>query len=325
MRRLNVLYIPHPNPEIASPWGDDVLAAISDAHHVTRFDRGRPTAPQFEKIEAVVDLGGNMESELIATAGRAGVRFVQVQTNGLDHVRVDDIRAAGMMLAHCPGHLSSVALAESAMCFILLLAQRYHATSANFAKARWYVPESSELRGTTLGIVGFGAAGQDLARRARPFGMRIIATDIRAIEPHILDQIGPDFLGGAEDLDRVVAECDFLSVHLHLTPETRHIVDARRIGLMKPDASLVNVSRGGLVDEAALYDALLNGRLGGAGLDVFDAAPPDVDHPVFQLPNVYVTPHTAGSSDGTSRQRAAFAAENLDRYARGAPLEAQVV
>jgi len=141
----------------------------------------------------------------------------------------------------------------------------------------------------------------------------------------VLDEIQPDLLGGPDDLDRVVADCDFLSTHLHLTANTRHIIDARRLGLMKPTACVINVARGGLIDEEALYQALLDNRLGGAGLDVFADEPPDPTNPVYQLPNVFVTPHTGGSTDGTSRKRASFADDNLDRYARGEEIAARVV
>ena len=106
---------------------------------------------------------------------------------------------------------------------------------------------------------------------------------------------------------------------------TRHIIDARRLGLMKPTACVINVARGGLIDEEALYQALLDNRRGEAGLDVFADEPPDPTNPVYQLPNVFVTPHTGGSTDGTSRKRASFAADNLDRYARGEEIAARVV
>ena len=123
----------------------------------------------------------------------------------------------------------------------------------------------------------------------------------------------------------MIAESDFLSVHLHLTDNTRHIIDARRIGLMKPTACFINVARGGLADEEALYAALEEGRIGGAGLDAFAQEPPDPTLPAYHLPNVYVTPHTGGSSDATSRNRAQFAAENVSRYARGEEIEARVL
>ena len=147
------------------------------------------------------------------------------------------------------------------------------------------------MEGRTLGIIGFGVSGQELARRAKAFRMRIMGIDVRPIEQEILDEIQLDFLGGADDTDRVIAESDFLSVHLHLTQKTRHIIDARRIGLMKPTAYLINVARGGLVDESALYEALMEGRIGGAGLDAFAQEPPEHSLPVYQLLDVCVTPH----------------------------------
>ena len=324
MRQLNVLFIPHPVQEIMKPWGEDTLEAIDDSHRLRVFDPAQEAAPQFEGVEVVVDLGGNMNADLIQIAAAAGVKFVQAQTNGLDHVEVEKIGDAGMILAHCPGELSSVALAESAMMFILMLANQYGEGLQNFAAGKFFFPIGMELVGRSLGIVGFGHSGQELARRAKAFGMKILAIDIRPIEQEVLDEIQPDFLGGSDDLDRVTAESDFLSVHLHLTPETHHIIDARRIGLMKPTAYLVNVARGGLVDEEALYQALLEERIGGAGLDAFAQEPPDVNRPVYQLPTVCLSPHTGGSTDGTSRKRAAFAAENLNRYARGEEILARV-
>jgi len=177
-----------------------------------------------------------------------------------------------------------------------------------------------ELEGKILGIIGFGASGQELARRARSFGMRIQAVDVRPIELAILAELQPEFLGTPADMDRVIQESDFISLHLHLTPETHHIMDARRIGLMKPSACILNVARGALVDETAMYEALLKGQIGGAGLDVFAQEPPDPKLPVYSLPNVVVTPHISGGTDGTARKRAAAALENLDRLAQGLDL-----
>jgi len=174
--------VPHPVREIQSPWGDDVVAAVRDHHDMRIFDRDQVAEPQFQDIEAIVDLGGNIDADLLDMAARAGVKFIQVQTNGLDHVEVDKIRDSGMMLAHCPGELSSVALAESAMMFILVLAHDYGNARQNFAAGKYYYPPGRELVGLSLEIVGFGASGQQLARRAKPFGLRILASDVRSID-----------------------------------------------------------------------------------------------------------------------------------------------
>ena len=107
MRQLSVLYVPHPTANLTVPWGDDLVRAIGEHHNLRIFDPYQPAGAQFEGIEAVVDLGGNIDADLVGAAARAGVKFVQVQTNGLDHVAVDKIVGAGMMLAHCPGELSN--------------------------------------------------------------------------------------------------------------------------------------------------------------------------------------------------------------------------
>ena len=291
MRRLSVLYMPHPLDVVNDDWGDDIQSALCADHDVRVFDRTQAAEPQFQNIEVIVDLGGNIRAEWVDLA--ADVKYIQAQTNGLDHVEVDRILGAGMLLAHCPGDLSSSSLAEGAMMFILMLAHRYGEGRRNFHTGIMNTPMGMEIEGRTLLIVGFGASGQELARRAKPFGMRIHAVDIRPIKQEILDEIQPDFVGSPEDLDRLIADCDFVSVHLHLTDATRHTIDARRIGLMKPTAYVINVSRGELVDEAALYEAIQEKRIGGAGFDAFAEEPPEVTLPVYKLPNMYVQPHRA--------------------------------
>ena len=323
MRTLNVLFLSHPN-DVLKSWNTEITDLISCTHNLSIFDRSASPEPQFENIEVIVDLGGNITKDLISIATAAGVKYLQAQTTGLDHVHVEEILNAGLTLAHCPGHLSSVALAQSAMMFILMHAHKYAEAHANFAAGKLYSPTGTELAGLTLGLVGFGSSAQELARRAKPFGLKIHAVDIRPIEKEILTELQPDFLGAPDDLDQLVASSDYLSLHLHLTPYTHHTIDARRLDLMKTSACLINIARGELVDESALYQALKEGRLGGAGLDVFAQEPPDINLPVYRLPNVFTMPHTAGSTNGTARNRAQFAADNLDRYARGEPLEGVV-
>ncbi len=316
-RRLRVLFLPQPGVPVTEVRSYRHLMAISDRHDTTAFDSSLPMAQQFEGIEVVVDLGGHASKEQIDCAAAAGVSHFQAQTNGLDHVEVEYILSKGIMLSHCPGHLSADSLAQNAMMFILMIAAKYKTAVQNFNGGNYYDPEGSGLNGKKLTIIGYGASGLQLALRAQPFGIKISAIDIRVVPTEILDQVPLEFLGSPEDLDEVISDCDILSVNLHLNANTHHIIDRRRIGLLKPTAWVINVARGGLIDEEALYAALLAGNLGGAGLDTFKQEPPDSDHPVFNLPNVYTTPHTAGGNDTTTENRARFAADNLDRIARG--------
>ena len=317
MRRLNVLFLP--KPASAAEKGAAVAAAIGDRHKLSVFDADQPVAPQFAGIEAVIDTGGSMGTREMMDAA-VDTRLWIVMGHGLDDVDVGYMKSKGFLVVNCPGHLTSTPLAESAMMFILMLAHRFQAANRNFRDGLQYQPTGIELTDKVLGLIGFGASAQALTRRARTFGMRIHAIDIRQIESEILDELQPEFIGFPDDLDQVVATADFLSVNLHLTAETRHTLDARRIGLMKPGACIINVARGALVDEDAMYDALVNGRLGGAGLDVFAREPADPSLPVYQLPNVVVTPHTAGCTDGTTQRRAKACADNIDRFAQGLDL-----
>jgi phosphoglycerate dehydrogenase-like enzyme len=175
----------------------------------------------------------------------------------------------------------------------------------------------SELEGKSLGMVGFGASGRALARLARAARMRLSCIDIVAPSAQDQHEFGLEFAGTSQDIDSLIAGSDYVSLHVPLTNETRRLMDARRLRLMKPGAMLINVARGALVDTDALYDVLLEGRIGGAGLDVVDSEPIDPNHPLLQLPNFIVLPHVAGNTYSTSLRRAAFAAQNINLVAEG--------
>ncbi len=314
MRRLKVLFLPVMRQ--FHPWGEDVVELVSLQHDLEVYDPALPLEAQLAAAEVVIDHGGAVGTHAMMDAARQA-RLWQVTTTGFEHVDVAYLRGKGIPVAHSPGFFSSSALAETAMMFMLMLNRRYRQAADHFTQGQLYEPMGEELGGKVLGIVGFGASGQELARRARAFGMGIMAIDVRSIEPAVLAELKPEFVGTPEDLDRVVAQSDFLSVHLHVNNQTRHLIDERRLALMKPGACLINVARGALVDEEALYRALVEGRLGGAGLDVFAREPIDPQSEVFQLPNVIATPHTAGVTRQVSRRRAQGAAENVDRVAQG--------
>lgn len=316
MQKLNVMLLPIREPPISSPWCDDVVIAMGEQHHLTVFDPGRPLAAQFAEIDAVIDHGGKVATrDMMDAAVKA--RLWQILGTGFETFDLAYIRGRGIPVANCPGQFSSSPMAETAMMYMLMLAGSYREREANFLEGRMHVPIGRELAGAHLVILGFGNSGQELARRARSFGMKISAMDVRKIEQSILDEIQPDFMGTPDDLDRLIGACDYLSLHLHVNGATHHVIDERRLRLMPRTACLINVARGVLVDEEALFRALEAGRLGGAGLDVFTTEPPDHNLPVFRLPNVVVTPHTAAATSETSRRRARCVVENVNRIAQG--------
>jgi glyoxylate reductase len=207
---------------------------------------------------------------------------------------------------------------------ILMLTRRYPEALAKLKVGEMYGPLGLELVGRKLLIVGFGASGIELARRALPFGFQISAIDIRAISPDEVKQFDLHATGQPADLDRLLAEVDIVSLHLHLNPETRHTMDARRLALMKPTAFLINVARGALVDEAALAEALRERRIAGAGLDVY-VDEPHVPSALTTLPNVTLLPHIGSATLETRTAMGMLAVDNLVAHFAGQPMPSRVV
>jgi phosphoglycerate dehydrogenase-like enzyme len=261
-------------------------------------------------------------------AGARRLRLIQVPGAGLD--RID--RAAvptTAWLASAHGH--EVGIAEYAIGAMIALGREFGRVDGRLRAGRWdsqwapgipTPPPWPELAGRTLGVLGYGGIGRELARRARAFDMRVCA-----IRRHPGRSADDDLalLGGLDLLDEVLQRSDYLAVALPLTAETRGLMGERELRLMKPTAILVSVGRAQVLDEDALYDALAAGRIRGAALDVWyrypstaDPAPP-AHRPFHELPNVLMTPHVAGWTDGTLEARATAMAENIERTARGEP------
>jgi phosphoglycerate dehydrogenase-like enzyme len=315
MKNLNVLYLA-PTLIPGNRWGRDIIDVIRPPHELRLYDRDQPLVPQIQWADVGIDFGGIMGTrEMADVASR--IKLWQVLGNGIDQFDLEYWRSKNIPVANCPGHMTGIPLAECALMLMLMVSRRFHETQRNLQSGRINLPLGDELEGKVLLIIGFGAAGRELARRATAFGMRIRAIDIREIGADERRELGIESAGGPAQMDAALAEADYVSLHLHLTDETRNIFDERRMRLMKPGAFLINVSRGGLVDLEALERCLRDGQLGGAGLDVTEPEPLNPSHSLFQLPNVVITNHIAGNTYGTWRRRAAFAAENVNRVAQG--------
>lgn len=268
--------------------------------------------------------GGRTEEELIAllqgidgaivstdpfTARviRATDRLRVISRTGVGYDAVDVTAATerGIVVTNTPG-VNRYAVADWTLALILCCSRRVPENLAEVCRGGWGRHEGMDLAGRTLGIVGLGTIGKEVAKRAKGFGMRLLAHDVV-----------PD-LGFAErhevryvSLEELLHQSDFVSIHCFLNAATRHLIDAERLALMRPTAFLINTARGGIVDTAALTDALRSKRLAGAGLDVFEDEPLPADSPLRMLENVYLTPHVAGSSADARRLSGATAARNL--------------
>lgn len=299
------------------PWLADFRTEAEGRVSMSVFDRDAPSEPQFEGVAVVVDQGGHATQAQIDAGAHAGVKLWQVLGTGLDHTEVDHIHARGIMLANTPGQFSATALAEHALLFVLALAKRLPEAARNCAAGRMYMPVSDEISEQTLGLVGLGASARELAKRAHALGMRVQAVDVLAPSDAELAELGVERFSGLDGLDELLGSSDYVSLHVPLNERTRHMIDARRLALMKPTAALVNVARGRIVDEDALVQALREHAIAGAGIDVFGEEPLTSANPLLALENVIVTPHTAGVTRGTSRRRSRVCIENALRVLAG--------
>jgi D-3-phosphoglycerate dehydrogenase len=297
---------------------EEFLAVVPSHYDVRLYDLGASAAEQLAGIDAVVEVGGSVATtELLDLGQAANLRLWQILGTGLDHVDVAGFLRRGIVLANTPGQFSAIALAEHALFFMLSLSKNSSISQAEVRAGRLYNPINRELAGQTLGLVGFGASARELAVRANGLGMRMLAYELAPVPQEVQDALNVTSYSAQGELDEVVREADYLSIHVPLTRTTRHLLDARLLALMKPTSVVINVARGEIIDQAALTDALLEGRLAGAGLDVFATEPLPVDHPLLGLDNVIVTPHVAGVTHGTIRRRVGAGVENLRRVEQG--------
>ena len=224
---------------------------------------------------------------VIEKAAAAGLKIIARAGVGYDGVDVQAATDHGVAVTYAPG-TNHEAVGETALLLMLALAKSFVHQHTEVAAGRWPRRAYQPLRGRTLGVVGLGRTGQATARRARAFDMPVIATDPVRDEAFAAAH-GVRFV----PLDELLRQSEFVSLHVPLTADTRRMVKAETLKLMRPTASVINCSRGEVIDEPALLHALTTGAIAGAGLDVFEHEPPG-DNPLTKLDNVVLTAHTAG-------------------------------
>ncbi len=229
---------------------------------------------------------------------------------GYDNVDVAAATARGVAVCNTPDALTETT-ADFAFALLMAAARRIVEGAEYVRAGKWQTwgPKllmGRDLYGATLGIVGFGRIGKEVAKRAQGFGMTLLAYDSYEDEA-----AAREFGVTYRSLDALLRESDFVTLHVALTPETTHLIGARELALMKPEAILVNAARGPVVDTAALVEALREGKIGGAALDVTDPEPLPADHPLVKLSNALVVPHIASATVATRDRMATTAATNL--------------
>ncbi len=263
------------------------------------------------------------------------LRWVQFHYAGVDHVASSPLLRDPRVTATTISGAASPQVAEHALLMMLALGHKIpelHSlqTKAEWPRERWERMKPVELRNSTVGLVGYGSIGREIARLLQPFGARILAAKRDAMHPQDADYEiegagdpqGDLFtrLYPGEAVKSMIKECDFIVVCVPLTPDTRGMIGEAEIAEMKPGAYLVDVSRGGIVNHAALIEALQNKKIGGAALDVFPEEPLPTTSPLWKLPNVLISPHVSGISQYYAGRALMAFAVNLKRYLNDQPL-----
>jgi phosphoglycerate dehydrogenase-like enzyme len=263
------------------------------------------------------------------------LRWVQFHFAGIDrYINEPILKKEDLMVTTISGAAASQ-MAEYVLSMMLALGRRIPALAASQRKSEWPKDRFErfspfELRGKTVGIIGYGSIGRQVAHLLQPFGVTILATKRNAKQPqdrdYTIDGMGDpqgNFvhrLYPSEALQSMLRECHFVIVTTPLTPHTRGLLNAETLQAIRPGAYLIDVSRGGIVDHSALLDAIKSGKLSGAALDVFPEEPLPATSPLWQLPNVIITPHISGSSPHYNERAIDLFAENLHRYLGELPL-----
>ena len=286
------LLVEHPEFELVNKPGlteDELLQAISDAHALLVRSGTKATA---KAIQA---------GKKLRLIGRAGT--------GVDNIDIDAATKHGIVVMNTPGG-NSVAAAEHTFALLLALMRQISPAHSELLSGQWTRKQhmGGQLQGRSLGLVGFGRIGREVARRARAFGMQVLVND-----PFVSEALAVENEVRLVSREDVLKQSDVISLHVPLTKETRHMINQEVLQTMKPGAVVINCARGGLVDEDALLEALNDGTLGGAALDVFENEPPG-DAPLLRHPRVLATPHLGASTQEAQRDVASQLVEQVIRY-----------
>jgi glyoxylate reductase len=319
----------NPRVFVARVIPSDGLDLVTGATEATVWPDDLPP-PRDELLRSIEGCDGvltlltdRVDGEFLDRAG-PGLKVVSNYAVGFDNIDVPECTRRGIPVGNTPGVLTETT-ADLAFALLMAAARRLPEAGRYVRDGKWktwgpMLLLGPDVHGGTIGIVGFGRIGQAVAKRAAGFGMTILYHDVNRLPDEVTAPLGAQYV----PIEELLARSDFVSLHVNLTPETRHLIDAAALRRMKPTAILVNTSRGPVVDGAALASALRDGVIGGAGLDVTDPEPIPMDDPLVGLDNCLIVPHIASASRATRGKMAQMAAANLLAGLRGERLPTPV-
>ncbi len=309
---LMIILVPDEVCGVLAPRARDISPKIV----LQPYAENGPMPPDLHKAEGVLRwIAGKRYADLVVQGQR--MRWLHTASAGVDHVLTPEVRAKANLTVTNSGSAFEIAISEFVLAWMLMVARRLPLLLERQRAHIWEWLPQQELSGATVGIIGLGAIGRGVAARCRAFGMRTLGFRRRQ-EP--VDNID-DLLTGPEGLARILAESDYLILAAALTDSTRALIGAKELAQMKPNAWLINIARGAMLDEPALIAALENKTIAGACLDVFAREPLPTDSPLWDMPHVYVCPHSSsGWTAGLQARQQQLFVDNLRRFASGEPL-----
>jgi len=318
-----------PRVFVARRLPDEGLAVVRAACDMDLWDGDLPP-PRDELLRRVAGVDGaltlltdKVDDEFLDAAGPQ-LRVVSNYAVGFDNVDVAACARRGVKVGNTPGVLTDTT-ADLAFALLMAAARRVPEGDRFVRDGKWktwgpLLLLGPDVHGATIGIVGFGRIGQAVARRAQGFGMEIVYHDLEPLPASVSEPLGATYLR----LEELLPRADFVTLHVNLSPVTRHLINEKTLALMKPTAVLVNTSRGPVVDQVALASALRDGVIWAAALDVTDPEPIPMDDPLVGMGNCLIVPHIASASRATRGKMAEMAAANLIAGVRGEPLPTEV-
>jgi glyoxylate reductase len=270
---------------------------------------------EIEEVDGLLSLlTDKIDAEIMDKA--KNLKIVSNYAVGFDNIDLKEATKRGIMVTNTPGVLTETT-ADLAFALLMATARRIVEADKFVRAGKWKTWEpmlllGQDIHGAVLGLIGLGRIGYAVAKRAKGFDMKVLYYDLYRNEK-AENELGLEFV----EMEELLQKSDFVSIHVPLTPDTKHLINEKTLSMMKKTAILINTARGPIVDEKALYKALVNNEIAGAGLDVMDPEPPNINNPLLKLDNIIILPHIASASIATRTKMAIMAARNLSAGLKG--------
>lgn len=314
---FTLLVVPDDEPPVlaGTPYEARARALADDvAWHFDRPANEAETIERLKDADAVINIRSSVQFSRAVLEACPRLKVLSVWGTGVDHVDLPAAAELGITVSNTPGY-GAPYVAEHALTLALAVSRQIVQSDRHIREGGWTRGFINELYGKTLGVVGTGAIGRRMIELGQAIGMNVIAWTLHP-SPERAAQYGVEFV----TLEELLRQSDVVSLHLALSHQTEKLIGPQQLALLKPTAILVNTARGAVVDEPALLEVLEQGKIAGAGLDVFEAEPLPAGHPFTRLDNVVLSPHAGGMAYSGTMRGLEMSVENLESFATGQPI-----